>query len=666
MAAISDLPTAHRERSQVPWRALRDCAANGSHLVSLDRCRQLLGSGCKLTDGELNTIREQLYGLADVAVAAVLEGGPVSSPPPRRSELTDVKRPFTAARCSLCRPTSATISRSAPPSWSSTVASLAETQNDRRSMPLCGDDSMPRARHKTSRRIDLASKRARGAVIYARVSTKEQAQNLSIGTQTQACRRYCEQNDLDVLEVFVDAGESAKTIARPEFQRMIAYCHANSEVIRTVVVHSLSRFARDQFGHLTVRATLAKVGVTLRSVNERVDDTPSGKFIESVLAASAQLDNDQKSQRTREGMMAALATGRWTFPPPLGYIRARDGLDHASITQDPQRAPLIRAAFELVASGLHSTRQTLKQVTTLGLRTRTGQRVGATTFHNLLRNPIYAGLLVVKRWGIEPHRGNFQPIISESLFEATQAVLEGRRLAVTPHARNHPDFPLRRFVRCHACETPLTGSWSKGRNGRYAYYRCPKEACRSVNIRKAELEARFVDYLDSLRPKPEFLALFREIVLDTWKEKQVEATKATELLSRRVSDLKARTDRLVETFVFDKAIDKATYDEHLEKLRVESAVAEVALHDAKLEHLDVEIVVAFAEHVLGNAGRMWSEFSLEQKQRLQAVLFPRGVTFGIGGFGTAETAVIFRLLHSVGPNMFSEASPTGFEPVLPT
>lgn len=325
-------------------------------------------------------------------------------------------------------------------------------------MPLCGDDQVAKPKRKTNSRIDFALKRARGAVIYARVSTKEQAQNLSIETQIEACRRYCEQNDLDVLEVFVDAGESAKTIARPAFQQMITYCHAHFEVVKTVVVYSLSRFARDQFGHLTVRAALAKMGVTLRSVNERVDDTPAGKLIESVFAAFAQYENDDKSKRTRDGMIAALASGRWTFSPPLGYIRARNDLDHASIAPDPERAPLIRTAFELVASGLHNVRQVLKQVTTLGLRTRTGQRVGPTTFHNLLRNPIYAGLLVVKRWGIEPHRGDFQPIVSEALFEAAQAVLDGRRLSVTPHARNHPDFPLRRFVRCHACETPLTGS----------------------------------------------------------------------------------------------------------------------------------------------------------------------------------------------------------------
>jgi hypothetical protein len=58
--------------------------------------------------------------------------------------------------------------------------------------------------------------------------------------------------------------------------------------------------------------------------------------------------------------------------------------------------------------------------------------------------------------------------------------------------RNHPDFPLRGFVRCEACGRPLTGSWSKGRNGRYAYYHCQRR-CRAVNVSKAALEGAFVD-----------------------------------------------------------------------------------------------------------------------------------------------------------------------------
>ena len=54
-------------------------------------------------------------------------------------------------------------------------------------------------------------------LIYCRVSTKEQARNLSLPTQLQACQAYCARNDIEVVEVFEDAGESAKTTDRPEF-----------------------------------------------------------------------------------------------------------------------------------------------------------------------------------------------------------------------------------------------------------------------------------------------------------------------------------------------------------------------------------------------------------------------------------------------------------------
>jgi site-specific DNA recombinase len=92
----------------------------------------------------------------------------------------------------------------------------------------------------------------------------------------------------------------------------------------------------------------------------------------------------------------------------------------------------------------------------------------------------------------------------------------------------------------------------------------------------------------------------------------------------------------------------------------------VALHDARLDELDVEGVLAFAEHLLLNAARMWAEASLDQKQRLQRVLFPQGVTYGEGGFGTTETSLVFTMLDAIAASKESEASPTGFEPVLPT
>jgi len=185
----------------------------------------------------------------------------------------------------------------------------------------------------------------------------------------------------------------------------------------------------------------------------------------------------------------------------------------------------------------------LETVSDLGLRTRAGRKVSPQTFGQMLRNPIYAGWLTVPKWGRERRRGDFEPLVSEDVFEQVQAVLEGRKPIVAPHRRNHPDFPLRRFVRCGHCSTPLTGSWSTGRANRYAYYHCRRAGCRAVTVPKADLEAKFIAYLGQLVSKPEYMVLlFQEIVLETWKRTQVEAAEASKMLTRKLEELRAAKD----------------------------------------------------------------------------------------------------------------------------
>ena len=63
-----------------------------------------------------------------------------------------------------------------------------------------------------------------GAIIYIRVSTKEQTENLSLPTQLRVCEEYCRREGFEILERFKEEGESAKTTDRSELQRMLAYC----------------------------------------------------------------------------------------------------------------------------------------------------------------------------------------------------------------------------------------------------------------------------------------------------------------------------------------------------------------------------------------------------------------------------------------------------------
>src|SRR5262245_47897945 len=112
----------------------------------------------------------------------------------------------------------------------------------------------------------------KAAVIYTRVSTAEQVDNFSLGTQRKACEAYCHAHELTVDRVFEEQGESAKTIDRTELQALLTYCREHKSRIAYVVVYNVSRFSRNQEDHHVVRGLLRRLGISLRSASEQIDD----------------------------------------------------------------------------------------------------------------------------------------------------------------------------------------------------------------------------------------------------------------------------------------------------------------------------------------------------------------------------------------------------------
>jgi hypothetical protein len=106
--------------------------------------------------------------------------------------------------------------------------------------------------------------------------------------------------------------------------------------------------------------------------------------MEGVLAASAQFDNDVRSDRTRAGMRAALELGRWTFPAPLGYLNAPKW-SKTSLIPDPERELLVRRAFEDLATGNYTEQEVIARATEAGLRSRKGLRLSPQSFGQMMR-----------------------------------------------------------------------------------------------------------------------------------------------------------------------------------------------------------------------------------------------------------------------------------------
>ncbi len=500
------------------------------------------------------------------------------------------------------------------------------------------------------------------AVIYCRVSTKEQVQNYSLPTQKKACIEYCQRNGFEVNQIFVDEGESAKTTDRTEFQKLLAYCRQNKGKVQYVVVYAVNRFSRNQYDHYAIKALLSGLGVSLRSVTEAIDDSSTGILLEGFMATLAHWDNKQKAERTIVGMKSAIQSGNWPFKAPLGYkqVKGQDGRSVPII--DRERGPLVAKAFDLYSTGIYSARSVLKMVTDLGLCTNKGNKVSLQTFTFTLRNPFYSGMLFVKGWSQE-QKGNFEALVSQETFNKVQALLSGKKVSLAPYMRNNPDFPLRLFTLCGNCGKPLTGSWNKGRTKRYPYYHCPNLECRKVYVPKEKFENQFLEYINKYRPNTTYLKLFKKIVLDVWKDKAKQYQETKKTFEGKLQKLSEDKQKLINTFIYLQAIDKKTYDEQVDKLNEQIASAELDLNDNWVQELNAEAALNFAEYVLLNPGRLWKEFDLSQKQRLQRVLFPERISYLNGTFGTTKAPIIYSLFETNQTEKSRLASPTGFEPV---
>ena len=138
---------------------------------------------------------------------------------------------------------------------------------------------------------------------YIRVSTEEQ----------NTARQEVLLRELDVDEIFIDKA-SGKNADRPELTHMMNYVRRGD----TVIVESISRFARNTRDLLDLVERLTEKQVEFVSRKESIDTTtPTGKFMLTVFAAVAELEREYILQRQREGIAIAKEQGKYTGRKPM-------------------------------------------------------------------------------------------------------------------------------------------------------------------------------------------------------------------------------------------------------------------------------------------------------------------------------------------------------------
>lgn len=153
----------------------------------------------------------------------------------------------------------------------------------------------------------------------------------------------------------------------------------------------------------------------------------------------------------------------------------------------------------------------------------------------ILTQYAYAGFVEAPSWGVPMRQGHHEPIISVETIQRIQDRLNGINRA--PYRKNlDGEFPLRGYVVCDHCETPLTACWSKGHSKHYPYYFCPKRGCEAYgkSIKRDKIEGEFETLLRSFQTTEKLFSVVKSMFSDLWGRRLEQAESQRKALKTKL------------------------------------------------------------------------------------------------------------------------------------
>jgi DNA invertase Pin-like site-specific DNA recombinase len=299
---------------------------------------------------------------------------------------------------------------------------------------------------------------------YVRVSDERQDE-YSPDSQLKKIREYAAKEGYLIPDeyVFYDDGISGKSVRRrDDFNRMIAMAKEKNHLFDIIYVWKFSRFARNQEQSILYKNLLQKNGVSVKSVSEPLPEGHFSTLIERIIEWMDEFYLINLKGEVTRGMTERMSRGEPVIPAPFGYKNA----DKTYLPDEESgSAQIVREIFERYANG-DKQREIAISLGQRGVRTKRGNLPENRWVDYILWNPCYIGK---QRWSpdggkavcnrdyfnekIQVWDGNWQPLISQELWDKVQALLLEQKKAYPKHAkRQQPiDYMLKGLVRCSAC-----------------------------------------------------------------------------------------------------------------------------------------------------------------------------------------------------------------------
>jgi DNA invertase Pin-like site-specific DNA recombinase len=479
------------------------------------------------------------------------------------------------------------------------------------------------------------------AILYCRVSSDRQVRDgHGLDGQEARCRTYARDHGYTVVAVFRDEGVSGGIVDRDGMQAMLDFLdRGRHDEPYVVVIDDLKRLARDLIGHFTLRKAIESRGGKLESPSHQFSNEPEGIFVESIMAATAELERNQNRRQVRHRMQARLEAGYWPFCPPPGYAYAKvPGHGKLLVRKEPT-AGVIQEALEGFASGRFPSQADVGRF--LRARGFVSRNAKGVTYpeqvKRLLTREVYTGFLSYPPWQVTTRKGHHEPLISPDTFDRIQERLTQKaRLPARKDIRK--DFPLRGFIVCTECRRPLTASWNKGKARHFPYYRCNTLGCplRNKCARAERLHGQFEALLGRLKPRQTILEVVRRELLSQWHGRMMSVEAVRKERQRKLDAIRKEINGYLE------AIDRCSspvviqrIEEKIEELQARELRLGGRIRKPKGEDYDFETALNGVLDFLKNPLLMWKNGNLSQKRLVLRLVFAEALCYDREqGFGT--------------------------------
>lgn len=445
------------------------------------------------------------------------------------------------------------------------------------------------------------------AVIYLRVSsagqvhTDRDAEGLSIPAQREACYRKAEAVGAQVVDEYVDAGESARKSDRPALQRMLRRLTEEGD-IDFVIVHKVDRLARNRADDVAINLAIREAGAALVSVTENIDETPSGTLLHGIMASISEFYSKNLAAEVSKGMDQKAKKGGHPGKAPVGYRNTREITDEGheirTVTVHPEQGDHVRWAFEAYATGDYTVRTLTEALRERGLRTQHSRKqppkpISVSKVQYMLRNVFYVGIV---EWKGEQYPGRHEPLVTPETWAKVQAILTSRDQSGERQRINH--HYLKGTVFCARCQRRLGFLIATGRNGqKYDYFFCygrqAKNGCDLPFLSTAEVEEAVTRAYGDIELGQALSEEVREQLLGALKRSTAGLEQERSRQQKRVKQLDNERRRLVRAHL-EGAIPVDLLKEEQDRIADELAQAQRQLNATDVDWDTVETNLTLA------------------------------------------------------------------------